>query len=102
MFVHVSGDAFPEGDLSQLPDGPSAEERNAHRARAVVEVVGKDGSIVRSVIETANGYTYTPISAVEAARRVLNGERHSGFATPAQVFGSGFAESIAGTQITDY
>lgn len=101
MFVHVSGDAFPEGDLSRLPDGPSAEERDAHRARAVVEVVGTDGSIARSVIDTVNGYTYTPLSAVEAARRVLNGERHTGFATPAQVFGSGFAESIVGTHITD-
>lgn len=102
MFVHVSGNAFPEGDLSQLPDGPSAEERNAHRARAVVEVVGTDGSIARSVIDTVNGYTYTPLSAVEAARRVLSGERHVGFATPSQAFGSGFAQSIVGTYITDF
>ncbi|ELF6208316.1 MULTISPECIES: saccharopine dehydrogenase family protein [Pseudomonas] len=102
MFVHVSGDAFPEGDMSRLPDGPSAEERNAHRARAVVEVVGADGSIARSVIETVNGYTYTPLSAVAAAVRVLNGERHLGFATPAQVFGSGFAESIVDTHMTDF
>ncbi|MNN53307.1 hypothetical protein D3C81_1680510 [compost metagenome] len=101
MFVHVSGDAFPEGDLSQLPDGPSAAERDAHRARAVVEVQGTDGSLARSVIDTVNGYTYTPLSAVAAAERVLNGERHTGFATPAQVFGSGFAESIVGTHITD-
>ena len=102
MFVHVSGDAFPEGDMSRLPDGPSAEERNAHRARAVVEVVGADGSIARSVIETVNGYTYTPLSAVAAAVRVLNGERHLGFGTPAQVFGSGFAESIVDTHMTDF
>ncbi|MCI1036274.1 saccharopine dehydrogenase family protein [Pseudomonas putida] len=102
MFVHVSGDAFPEGDLSRLPDGPSAEERDAHRARGVVEVVGKDGATARSVIDTVNGYTYTPLSAVEAAGRVLNGDRQAGFATPAQVFGSGFAESIVGTHITDF
>jgi hypothetical protein len=31
----------------------------------------------------------------------LSGERHPGFATPAQFFGSGFSASIAGTQITD-
>jgi short subunit dehydrogenase-like uncharacterized protein len=101
MFVHIAGDAFPEGDLSQLPDGPSPEEREAHRARAVVEVTGADGAIERSVIETVNGYTYTPLAAVEAARRVLSGERRPGFATPAQVFSSRFAESIAGTVITD-
>jgi short subunit dehydrogenase-like uncharacterized protein len=102
MFVHISGDAFPEGDLSQLPDGPTPEEREAYRARAVVEVIGVDGVIARSVIETVNGYSYTPLAAVEAARRVLEGERLSGFATPANVFGSGFAESIEGTSISDF
>ncbi|POD79267.1 hypothetical protein BKM17_06445 [Pseudomonas syringae group genomosp. 3] len=101
MFVHISGDAFPEGDLSLLPDGPTAEERAGHRARAVVEVTGADGAIARSVIETVNGYSYTPLAAVEAARRVLKGERRPGFATPAQVFGGEFAQSIAGTVVTD-
>lgn len=67
MFVHVAGDAFPEGDLSQRPDGPTPEERSTHRARAVIEVMGADGAIARSVIETVNGYT--PLAAVEAARR---------------------------------
>ncbi|WP_214346997.1 saccharopine dehydrogenase family protein [Pseudomonas congelans] len=101
MFVHIAGDAFPQGDLSQLPDGPTPEQREAHRARAVVEVTDAKGAIARSIIETVNGYTYTPLAAVEAASRVLNGERQPGFATPARVFGGGFAESIAGTLVTD-
>ncbi|XCY76639.1 saccharopine dehydrogenase NADP-binding domain-containing protein [Pseudomonas sp. CBR-F] len=101
MFVHISGDAFPEGDLSQLPDGPSLQQREAHRARAVAEVTGADGRVVSSVIETVNGYTYTPLAAVEAARRVLAGERQPGFATPGRVLGMGFAETIAGTTIID-
>lgn len=102
MYVHIAGDAFPEGDLSQLPDGPTPEQRDAHRARAMVEVTGVDGAIARSVIETVNGYSYTPLAAVEAARRVLSGERRQGFATPAQIFGGGFALSIDGTVITDF
>ncbi|WP_433782818.1 saccharopine dehydrogenase family protein [Pseudomonas frederiksbergensis] len=102
MFVHISGDAFPEGDLSTLPDGPTPEEREEHRARAVVEVMGVDRVIARSVIETVNGYSYTPLAAVEAARRVLGGERLSGFATPTKAFGGGFANSIEGTFITDF
>lgn len=101
MFVHIAGDAFPDGDLSLLPDGPSSAQRDAHRARAVVEITGADGAVARSMIETVNGYTYTPLAAVEAARRVLEGDRRPGFATPAQVFGGGFAESIAGTAISD-
>ena len=102
MFVHISDDAFPDGDLSQLPDGPTAQERDAHRARAVAEVTGADGSIARSVIETVNGYSYTPLAAVEAARRVLAGERRAGFETPARLFGGGFAETIGGTTISDF
>lgn len=101
MFVHISGEAFPQGDLSALPDGPSAQEREAHRARAVVEVTAENGSVARAVIETVNGYSYTPLAAIEAARRVLAGDRRPGFETPARVFGGGFAESIPGTIITD-
>lgn len=102
MFVHITGEAFPEGDLSLLPDGPTQAQRDAHRARAVAEVTGIDGTVARSVIETVNGYSYTPLAAVEAARRVLGGERRSGFETPAKLFGVGFAQTIGGTQITDY
>lgn len=102
MFVHITGEAFPEGDLSMLPDGPTQAQRDAHRARAVAEVTGVDGTVARSVIETVNGYSYTPLAAVEAARRVLGGERQAGFQTPAKLFGVGFAQTVAGTQITDY
>ncbi|QGZ31075.1 saccharopine dehydrogenase family protein [Stutzerimonas stutzeri] len=101
MFVHFSGEPFPEGNLSQVPEGPDAQQREAHRARAVAEVTGADGTVARSVIETVNGYTYTPLAAVEAARRVMSGERRPGFETPAKLLGVGFAESIAGTAITD-
>ncbi len=101
MFVHFSGEPFSEGDLSQVPEGPDAQQREAHRARAVAEVTGADGIVARSVIETVNGYTYTPLAAVEAARRVMSGERRPGFETPAKLLGVGFAESITGTAITD-
>ena len=99
MFVHVTGDAFPEGDLSLLPDGPGQEERDASRARAVAEVTGSDGTVQQAVIETVNGYSYTPLAAVEAARRVLSGECCPGFQTPAIMFGAEFALTIPGTSI---
>lgn len=100
-FVHVSGDAFPDGDLATLPDGPDDEHRNANRYHAAVEVTGGDGTVVRSVLHTVNGYTFTPLAAAEAARRVLGGERRPGFHTPATLFGNGFAETIADTRIVD-
>lgn len=101
MFVHVKDDAFPVGDPSLLPDGPSLEAREANRARAVAEVTGIDGIVARARIDTLNGYSYTPLSAIEAARRVLAGQSFPGFQTPAMLFGHGFASSIADTVITD-
>ncbi|WP_404478129.1 saccharopine dehydrogenase family protein [Novosphingobium sp. BL-52-GroH] len=100
-FVHVTEGAFPEGDLAAMPDGPTLEQREANRYHAAVEVVGEDGIVVRSVLDTVNGYTFTTIAAAEAARRVLGGEVRAGFQTPAGLFGDGFAETIADTTIID-
>lgn len=94
-FVHVSGNAFPSGS----PDGPTAAERDANRYQAAVEVTDAAGVIHRATLETVNGYSFTPVAAAEAARRVLAGERRPGFQTPAEVFGNRFAETIADTRI---
>ncbi|KTR83449.1 membrane protein [Novosphingobium barchaimii] len=100
-YVHVSGKAFPDSDLADLPVGPGATERDANRYQAAVEVTAMGGTIVRSVLDTVNGYSFTPMAAAEAARRVLAGEVRPGFQTPAELFGTGFAETIADTRITD-
>ena len=100
MFVNVTGGAFPVSNLASMPDGPSAQERATQPARAVVEVTADDGTIRAAVIETVNGYTYTPLAAVEAARHVVEGNFRSGFQTPARVFGPCFAEAIPGTRVT--
>lgn len=100
-FVHVTGDGFPQGDLSLLPDGPSEEDRLANRYQAAVEVTDSRGQVTRSLLDTVNGYTFTAMAAAEAGRRVLAGEVRPGFQTPAILFGNGFAQTIADTTIID-
>ncbi|SNS47684.1 saccharopine dehydrogenase NADP-binding domain-containing protein [Rhodococcoides kyotonense] len=100
-YVHVSGDAFPDGDLADLPDGPTREEREVNRYQASVTVTGRGGQVVSAILDTVNGYTFTPLAAIAAARRVLAGERTSGFRTPADLFGYEFAGTIADTRIVD-
>lgn len=100
-YVHISGDAFPQGDLSALPDGPTEEQRRRDRYQAAVTVEDEGGAVVHSVLDTVNGYTFTPLAAAQAARRVLSGEHKAGFQTPATLFGNGFAETIADTTIRD-
>ncbi|KAF2680723.1 hypothetical protein K458DRAFT_311397 [Lentithecium fluviatile CBS 122367] len=98
-FVHASDTAFPTGDLSLLPDGPSAEQRLANPYHAAADLTEADGTVRRAVLHTVNGYTFTPVASVEAVRRVLDGQFRPGFQTPADVFGSGFVETIAGSSI---
>lgn len=100
MFVNIKENVLPEGGAT-LPEGPSLEERVANRASAVAEVTGVDGTVVRARIDTINGYSYTPLAAVEALRLVAAGQIKPGFQTPATVFGAGFAVSIADTRIID-
>jgi short subunit dehydrogenase-like uncharacterized protein len=100
-FVHVSGTAFSAGDPSALPDGPGTEERDANRYQASVVVTAADGESVRSLLDTVNGYSFTPMAAAEAARRMLLGDVRPGFQVPAKHFGAGFAETIADTRIKD-
>jgi short subunit dehydrogenase-like uncharacterized protein len=100
MFVNIKENVLPEG-VAAMPDGPSLEERVANRASAVAEVTGIDGTVVRARIDTLNGYSYTPLAAVEALRLVVAGQFEPGFQTPGTVFGAGFATSIADTRIID-
>lgn len=100
MFVNIKENVMPEG-VAAMPEGPSLEERAANRACAVAEVTGIDGAVVRARIDTVNGYSYTPLAAVEALRLLATGQFKPGFQTPATVFGAGFAVSIADTRIVD-
>ncbi|KAJ9132550.1 Saccharopine dehydrogenase [Pleurostoma richardsiae] len=100
-FVNASGDAFPTGDLDALPDGPTSEQRDASPYHAAVAVTAAEGTVKRAVLHTVNGYTFTPVASVEAARRVFAGETRPGFQTPAIVFGSGFLETVAGSKLKD-
>jgi short subunit dehydrogenase-like uncharacterized protein len=99
VFMRADGAIPAPGD--EIPEGPSAAERLDGRYWALAEVTDRDGSVVRSVIETPTGYTYTQLAAVESARRVLAGQHLPGFQTPSTAFGPELATSISDSRITD-
>lgn len=101
-FVYLSGEGFPQGNLADLPDGPTAQEREGSRYQAVAEVMNADGDTLRMLLDTVNGYSFTALAAAEAGRRVLAGECRPGFHTPAGLFGKHFAETIADTRIVAF
>ncbi|KAK7430949.1 hypothetical protein QQZ08_002478 [Neonectria magnoliae] len=100
-FVHVSGDTFPTEDIAEMPDGPTAEQREASPYHAAVIVTESNGTVRRAVLHTVNGYTFTGLASVEAAKRVLGGHFRAGFQTPAGIFGNDFVQTIANSIIKD-
>ncbi|KAH7303482.1 hypothetical protein B0I35DRAFT_364904 [Stachybotrys elegans] len=99
-FLHVAGNVLPSGDLSGMPDGPDTEERDANPYVASAVVEDEDGIGKRGVLHMVNGYTFTAIASVEAAKRVLAGKAEPGFQTPVQMFGGRFVESVPGSQLS--
>ena len=57
-------------------------------------VTHADGRRQEGTAETPEGYRLTALSAVEAARRVLDAPPAAGYHTPSSAFGSGFLESL--------
>ncbi|KAK0384058.1 LOW QUALITY PROTEIN: hypothetical protein NLU13_8147 [Sarocladium strictum] len=98
-FVHVSAEehTFPTGSSQHMPVGPTERQRKASPYHAAVVVAGEDGSVREAVLHTANGYTFTAKASLEAARRILQGVKRTGFQTPADVFGMRFVGCVAGS-----
>ncbi|KAI1360479.1 hypothetical protein F5Y08DRAFT_348704 [Xylaria arbuscula] len=88
-------------DFASLPDGPTVEQREASPYHAAVIATTRDGTTKRAVLHTVNGYTFTGIASVEAAKRVLTGDHTSGFQTPAGVFGKEFVKGVLGSNLVD-
>ena len=100
-YAYVSGDAFPTGNLEALPNGPSAEQRKATPYHAAVTLTTVDGIVKKEVLHTVNGYTFTSLASVHAARLVLGGKYQPGFQTPAGIFGPEFVQTVSGSRIVE-
>ncbi|KAI0965902.1 Saccharopine dehydrogenase-domain-containing protein [Xylaria arbuscula] len=100
-FAFLSEGTTPATDIDALPDGPTVKQREANPYHAAVIATTREGNTKRAVLHTVNGYTFTGIASVEAAKRVLTGEGIRGFQTPVIVFGEDFIKSVAGSVIVD-
>lgn len=100
-FAHASGLSFPTEDLAKFADGPTAEEREATPYHAVAVVKSEKEFSKRAVLYTLNGYSFTSLASVEAARRVMKNEIKPGFQTPGLVFGKKKFSAIPKTDIRD-
>lgn len=92
------GRALLEAQIRLLPEGPTAAERARSRRVVVAEAEDGRGRRVRSRLHTPEAYTFTAMTAVEAAVRALRGEARAaaGFQTPAQAYGADFVLGFPG------
>lgn len=85
--------------VQKLPEGPDATARASGHADFVATASDAAGNIARSHLRTPEGYALTAETASEIARRVLAGELpadHTGFRTPAALFGADFILGFEG------
>jgi len=82
------------------PGGPSPEVRRKSFTLMWAEARRGERRVV-SRMRVPEGYTLTAQTAVEIARRVLDGEAQPGFRTPAMAFGADFILQFEGVSRTD-
>jgi len=92
---------LPNLDPTNLPDGPTAEERAKGRNALSAEVIGENGEIFRAVADTPSGYTFTPLAVVAIANRILNNDFKIGYQSPGSAYGSSIINDIPDTRIID-
>ena len=76
-----------EALVDAFVSGPTAEERAQSVSRVWAEATNDEGDVVASRLRTPDTYDVTAETAVESARRVLDGDVTEGFQTPASAFG---------------
>jgi short subunit dehydrogenase-like uncharacterized protein len=89
-----------DGDV-KFEEGHPTAKSTTERSRILVEVTGEDGTVVRSIADTPDGYMPTVTSAIEVVSRALKGSYKVGFQSPASAYGSELLTSLINVKITD-
>jgi len=87
--------------IRRRPTGPTEEQRRAGSGLVWGEASDASGNLAVSRMRTPEGYTLTAITAVEIARRILNGACPVGFQTPARAFGAELVTELPGVTRED-
>jgi short subunit dehydrogenase-like uncharacterized protein len=84
-----------------LPEGPDEEERRTATAVLVAEAEDEEGRRAVARLRTPEIYTFTAMTGVAVAQRVLAGDWEAGYETPSRVFGADFVLSFPGVSRED-
>lgn len=86
----------------KFEEGQPQAGAGSARSKILVEITDEDGTIVRSMADTQDGYMPTVTSAVEIVSRALSGAYQPGFQSPASAYGAELLKSLLDVHITDF
>jgi short subunit dehydrogenase-like uncharacterized protein len=87
--------------IDAFVSGPTAEERARSVSRVWGEVEDDAGNRFAARMRTPDAYDLTARTAVESARRVVDGDVDAGFQTPASAFGPDYVLEFGGVERED-
>ncbi|ESP88798.1 saccharopine dehydrogenase family protein [Candidatus Halobonum tyrrellensis] len=90
-----------ESTIDRFVSGPTAEERANSVSRVWAEATDDEGGRVAARLRTPDTYDLTAETAVESARRVVDGDVADGFQTPASAFGPDYVLEFDGVARED-
>jgi short subunit dehydrogenase-like uncharacterized protein len=96
-----AGQRILKGLVGLLPEGPSPEARAKGYALLWAEVRDDAGNCAVSRMRTPHAYTLTALTSLEIVRRVLAGDVHPGYQTPAKAYGPDLIMEIGGVKRED-
>ncbi len=80
------------------PGGPSDDERAKGKMLLWGEAMDLNGNRVESRMQGPEGYTFTALTALNIAEKILNGNLTAGFQTPAKAYGADLVMEIEGVK----
>lgn len=83
------------------PGGPSDEERAKGKMLLWGEAMDLNGNRVESRMQGPEGYTFTALTALNIAEKILDGNFTPGFQTPAKAYGADLVMEIEGVKRQD-
>jgi len=85
--------------LKKRPEGPNEEQRKNGYCLIWGEVSNKNSEKISMHLKTREGYTFTALSSVLIASKIIEGNFKIGFQTPSSAYGSGLVSEIEGTEV---
>ncbi len=89
------------GLMELVPEGPSPAARAQGYALLVAEVTDEAGNRAVSRMRTPHAYTLTALASLEVVRRILAGDFHPGYQTPASAYDPDLVMDLGGVTRED-